>query len=166
MAFVRFQSPDDTAFTVFDTSRFRVDHGIFLLRVAPLRQRIEEKLEEQKGWDLRVMKLVEENRRLASCLDWLSTLAEDGEKVVIPDLKDEPAIDLVADRLIGDGQYERAYCPRCDTAYSPDEVTRESWEFEEGGVTVRGRRSICRQGHTIHVVTDAIDAPEIELSDD
>ena len=36
MAFVRYQSPDEPAFTVFETSRFRVDHAIFLLRLDPL----------------------------------------------------------------------------------------------------------------------------------
>ncbi len=112
------------------------------------------------------MKLVEENRRLASCLEWLQSLDEGGDEVLVPDLNHEPAIDLVADRLIGDGHFEHAYCPACETAYSPEEVAREPWSFEEEGVTVRGRRSACRQGHTIHVVTDAIDAPEIELKDD
>ncbi len=165
MAFVRFQSPDEPAFTVFDASRFRVEHGVFLLRLAPLRERIETKLEEHKGWDLRVMKLVEENRRLVSCLEWLRSLPDEGDDVATPDLKDEPAIDLVANGLIGDGHFERAFCPACEAAYAPKEVTREPWEFEQEGVTVRGRRTACRQGHTIHVVTDAIDAPEIELDD-
>ena len=40
MAFVRYQSPDESAFLVFDASRFRVDHAIFLLEAAPLRARI------------------------------------------------------------------------------------------------------------------------------
>ena len=35
LAFVRYQSPDDSAFLVFDASRFRVDHGIFLLEARP-----------------------------------------------------------------------------------------------------------------------------------
>jgi len=166
MAFVRYQSPDDSTFRVFETSRFRVDHGLFLLRVAPLRRAIEAKLEEQRAWNLPAMKLVEENRRLASCLEWLEALGDDSDVVAIPDLKHEPAIDLVADRIIGDGEYERAFCPSCEVEYAPSEITLDPWEFEEEGVTVRGRRSLCGQGHTIHILTDLIDAPEIELPDD
>ena len=162
MATVRYQSPDDTSFLVFDESRFRIDHGIFLLRVAPLRARVEEKLEEQRDWNLRAMKLVEENRRLNSCLEWLDTLGDDPDLVAVPELKHEPAIDVVADRLIGDGGFERAFCPACRSDYSPGELARDAWEFEEGGVTVRGIRSLCRQGHTIHVLTEGIDAPDLE----
>ena len=166
MAFVRYQSPDEPSFTAFDVSRFRVDHATFLLRVAPLRALIGEKLEEQAGWNLPAMKLVEENRRLASCLEWLETLGDDADVVAIPDLKHEPAIDLVADRLIGDGEYQRAYCPACQAEYRPGEVTRDAWEFEEDGVTVRGVRSVCRRGHTIHVLTEGIDAIGLEGPDD
>jgi hypothetical protein len=166
MAYVRYQSPDDPAFVVFDESRFRVDHGLFLLRIAPLRARIAEKLEEQRDWNLPAMKLVEENRRLASCLEWLETLADDSDVVAIPELKHEPAIDVVANRLIADREYGRAFCPACKVEYAPGEVTLEPWAFDEGGVTVRGRRSACRQGHTIHVIADEIDAPDLEIPDD
>jgi hypothetical protein len=166
MAYVRYQSPDDPAFVVFDESRFRVDHGLFLLRVAPLRARIAEKLEEQRDWNLPAMKLVEENRRLASCLEWLATFQDDSDSVVIPELQHEPAIDVVADRLIGDREYDRAFCPACEVEYSPGEILLEAWAFDEEGVTVKGRRSACRQGHTIHVVTDEIEAPDLELPDD
>jgi hypothetical protein len=166
MAYVRYQSPDDPSFIVFDVSRFRIDHAIFLLRVAPLRARIEGKLEEQRDWNLQAMKLVEENRRLSSCLEWLDTLSDDADLVAIPDLKHEPAIDVVADRLIGDGDYERAFCPACEAEYSPGEVSRDAWAFEEEGVTVRGSRSVCRQGHTIHVLTEEIDVLDLEGPDD
>ena len=158
MAYVRYQSPDDPAFTVFDKSRFRVDHAIFLLRPAPLRARIAELIEERRDWNLRAMKLVEEARRLESCLEWLESLGDELDAVAIPELKHEPAIDLVADRLIGDGHYERAICPACEADYPPGEVAREPWEFEEEGVTIRGFRSLCPAGHTIHVLTEEIDA--------
>jgi hypothetical protein len=166
MALIRYQSPDDSSFVVFDTSRFRIEHGVFLLRVGPLRARIAEKLEEQRDWNLRAMKLEQENRRLSDCLEWLDSLPEEGGEVVIPDLKHEPAIDVVADRSIGDGDYEKAICPACEAELTPAEVIVEPWEFEEGGVTVRGRRSTCRRGHTIHVLTDEIDAEDLELPDD
>ena len=57
------------------------------------------KLEERREWNLQAMKLVQETRRLESCLEWLGTLGDDPETVAIPELKHEPAIDLVADRL-------------------------------------------------------------------
>ena len=166
MAFIRYQSPDDPAFTVFETSRFRVDHAIFLLRIAPLRGRIRDKLEEQRDWNLQAMKLVEENRRLASCLDWLDSIQDEPDSVVIPELKHEPALDVVADGLIGEGHYERVFCPACEVEYRAEQVTREPWRFEEDGVTVRGNRSTCREGHTIHVHTEEIDAIDLEASDD
>jgi hypothetical protein len=166
MAFVRYQSPDDTAFLVFDASRFRVDHAVFLLRTAPLRASIGEKLEERRDWNLQAMKLVEENRRLESCLEWLESLGDDPDLVAIPELKHEPAIDLVADALIGEGEFERAFCTACEAEYAAELIAREPWQFEEDGVTVRGRRSICPNGHTIHVLTEGIDAPDLEAPDD
>lgn len=166
MAYVRYQSPDDPAFQVFDVSRFRVDHAVFLLPVAPLRARIVEKLEQRRDWDLRAMKLVEETRRLDSCLEWLETLSDDPDEVAIPELKHEPAIDLVADALIGDSEFERTYCIACEAEYRANQVTREPWRFEEEGVAIRGLRSTCPNGHTIHVLTEAIDAPDLESPDD
>ena len=166
MAFIRYQSPDDSTFTVFDTSRFRVDHAIFLLRLEPLRVRIREKLEEQRNWNLPAMKLVEENRRLASCLEWLDSIPHDSDSVLIPELKHEPALDVVADGLIGEGQYERVYCPACEIEYRPEQIAREPWEFEEEGVTLRGQRSTCPGSHTIHVHTEGIDALDLETPDD
>lgn len=165
MSFVRYQSPDEPAFTVFERSRFRVDHAIFLLPIAPLRKLLREKLQEQIEWNLQAMKLVEENRRLASCLEWLETIPDDPEKVIIADLKDQPAIDLVADHLIGMGGFERAFCPSCKVDYPADQVDREPWEFEEDGVTIRGCRSTCSQGHTIHVLIEEIDALDLESPD-
>jgi hypothetical protein len=165
MAFVRYQSPDDSSFLVFEVSRFRVDHAIFLLKAAPLRAKIAEKLEERRDWNLEAMKLAQESRRLESCLEWLETLGDDPDTVAIPELKHEPAIDLVADRLIGDGEFEKAFCTACETEYTADQVDREHWQFEEEGVTVRGRRSICPNGHTIHVLTEGIDAPDLETTD-
>ena len=166
MAFVRYQSPDDPAFLVFDASRFRVDHAVFLLHVAPIRSRLAEKLDEQRGWNLAAMKLVEENRRLAACLEWLESLADDPDLVAIPDLKHEPALDLVADRVIRDGDYERAYCPACEAEFHARDTVRETWEFEEEGIIVRGSRTLCAGGHTVHVLTEGIDAPGLESSDD
>jgi hypothetical protein len=166
MAFVRYQSPDDTAFLVFDASRFRVDHAIFLLKAAPLRDRIAEKLEERRDWNLQAMKLVEETRRLESCLEWLGTLGDDPDTIAIPELKHEPAIDLVADAMIGDGEFERAFCTACEAEYAAELIGRASWQFEEEGVTIKGRRSICPNGHTIHVLTEGIDAPDLESPDD
>ena len=166
MAFIRYQSPDDSAFTVFDTTRFRVDHAIFLLRLDPLRERIKETLEEHSHWNLQAMKLVEENRRLVACLDWLDSIPHDSDSVIIPELKHEPALDVVADGLIGEGHYERVFCPACEIEYHAEQITREPWEFEEDGVTVRGLRSICQRGHTIHVRTDVIDALDLESPDD
>ena len=162
MAFIRYQSPDDTAFLVFDASRFRVDHAIFLLKVAPLRARIVEKLGERRDWDLRAMKLVEETRRLDSCLERLETLSDDPDAVAIPELKHEPAIDLVADALIADGEFERTFCTACEAEYAAELIRREPWQFEEEGVAVHGRRSTCPNGHTIHVLTEGIDAPDLE----
>ncbi len=166
MAFVRYQSPDDSAFLVFDASRFRVDHAIFLLQAAPLRAAISQKLAERRDWNLEAMKLAQETRRLESCLEWLESLGDDPDKVAIPDLKHEPAIDLVADALIGEGRFERAFCTACEADYPADHVSRDPWRFEEDGVTVRGLRSLCPNGHTIHVLTEGIDAPDLESSDD
>jgi hypothetical protein len=163
MAFVRYQSPDESTFTVFDISRFQVEHGLFLLRLVPLRNAIEAMLEKQRDWNLPAMKLVEENRRLASCLEWLQSLDDDSDVVVLPDLKHEPAIDLVADRLIVDHDYFKMFCPACEIEYRPEQVTLEPWAFEEDGVIVRGRRSTCPNGHTIHVMTDEIDAIDLEV---
>jgi hypothetical protein len=166
MAFVRYQSPDDTAFLVFDASRFRVDHALYLLRAAPLRARIAGLIEERRDWNLPAMKLVEEVRRLESCLEWLESLGDELGAVAIPELKHEPAIDLVADRLIGEGEYEKAFCTACEVEYPAEQVAREPWRFEEEGVTVRGLRSLCPAGHTIHVLTEGIDAPDLESPDD
>src|SRR4051812_25393889 len=99
MPLIRHQSPDDPAFVVFDKARFRVEHGVFYLRPDSIRARIAEILEEHQGWDLRVMKLVQENQRLRDCDEWLSSLPAGDEGVVVPELKHEPAIDRVADRL-------------------------------------------------------------------
>lgn len=165
MALVRYQSPDDSAFLVFDVSRFRVEHGVFLLQVDALRRSIAAKVEERAGWNLAAMKLLEEHRRLVSCLEWLDTVGDDLEIVEVPELKHEPAIDLVANGLIAEGQFGRAYCPGCQMDYRPDEVIKEPWRFEEDGVGVRGRRSVCPAGHTIHTLTDEIDAPDLESDD-
>jgi hypothetical protein len=165
MALVRYQSPDDTSFLVFDQLRFRVDHGLFLLQVEPLKASLAAKLEEQRGWNLDAMKLVQENRRVSACLEWLETIADDPDLVLIPDLKDEPAIDLVANRLIADRQYDRVFCPACEAEYRAEVIGLETWSFEEDGVVVRGRRSVCAQKHTIHIMTDEIDVGEIELSE-
>jgi hypothetical protein len=164
MAFVRYQSPDDSPFLVFDQVRFRVEHGLFLLKLTPLKASLAAKLAEQSGWNLVAMKLVQENRRLSACLEWLETIADEPELVVIPDLKDEPAIDLVANQLIGSREYERVFCPACEAEYRAEEIEIEPWAFEEEGVTVRGHRSLCGKGHTIHIQTDEIDAGDLELS--
>ena len=166
MAFIRYQSPDDPAFTVFDVSRFRVDHAVFLLRLEPLRERIGAKLEEQRHWNLQAMKLLEENRRLAACLEWLESLKGDPDAVFIPEMKHEPALDVVADGLIGEGHYERVFCPACEWNIGAADIIGEPWEFEEEGVTTRGIRSICRQGHTIHILIEGIDAIDLESPDD
>jgi hypothetical protein len=166
MPLVRYQSPDDPAFTVSGQSRFRVNHGVFYLRKAPLRDRISEILADQEGWNLAAMKLVQENRRLRACLEWLDSLPAEGEEVVVPELIHEPAIDLVADRLIGDAAYERAECPACAATYAQAEVQVEAWAYIDDGVTVRGRRSNCPRDHTIHALTDVIEDPEIGLMDD
>ncbi len=165
MALIRYQSPDDSSFLVFDQSRFRVEHGLFLLKLAPLKASLAAKLAEQSGWNLVAMKLVQENRRISACLEFLDKIADEPDLVVIPDLKDEPAIDLVANHLIGDREFDRVFCPACEAEYLADDVLLELWAFAEEGVTVRGRRSVCGQGHTIHVQTDSIDAPEIEFDD-
>jgi hypothetical protein len=165
MAFVRYQSPDDTAFLVFDASRFRVDHALFLLKVGPLRVAIASKIDERRDWNLSAMKLVEETRRLESCLEWLETLGDDPDTVAIPELKHEPAIDLVADALIAEADYEKAFCTACEAEYAAELIRREPWRFEEDGVTVHGRRSTCPNGHTIHVLTEGIDAPDLEAED-
>jgi hypothetical protein len=162
MAFVRYQSPDDSSFLVFDASRFRVDHAIFLLRVDPLRALIVEKLEERRDWNLEAMKLVQETRRLESCLEWLDTLGDDPDLVATPELKHEPALDLVADALIGEGEFERAFCSGCEAEYMAEQIHRSPWQFEEDGVTIRGRRSLCPSGHILHVLTDEIDVPDLE----
>jgi hypothetical protein len=165
MAFIRYQSPDDSSFLVFDLVRFRVEHGLFLLKLAPLKASLAAKLAEQSTWNLVAMKLVQENRRVAACLEWLETIADDPDTVVIPDLKDEPAIDLVANQLIGERAYDRVFCPGCEAEYRAEAIGVEPWAFEDEGMTVHGRRSVCGQGHTIHVQTDEIDAPEIEFED-
>ncbi len=64
MAYVRYQSPDDTSFLVFDQSRFRLDHGQFLLELDPLIASLLSRLEEQREWNLEAMKLVQEHRRI------------------------------------------------------------------------------------------------------
>jgi hypothetical protein len=166
MPLVRYQSPDDNSFTVFDRTRFRVEHALFLLRLGPLFESLRAKLDEQRDWNLQAMKLVEETRRLESCLEWLGTLGDDPETVAIPELKHEPAIDLVADAMIGDGEFERAFCTACEAEYAAELIGRASWQFEEEGVTIKGRRSICPNGHTIHVLTEGIDAPDLESPDD
>jgi hypothetical protein len=166
MALVRYQSPDDSSFLVFDTLRFRVDHAVFLLRADLLQNSIREMIEERRDWNLQAMKLVQENQRLESCLEWLETLGDDLEMVAIPELKHEPAIDLVADHLIGESEFARAYCAVCEAEYTAQQVSREPWKFEEDGVTVRGLRTLCPSGHTIHVLTEGIDAPDLESSDD
>jgi len=166
MPLIRYLSPDDPAFLDFDKARFRVEHGVFYLRPGSIRARIAEILEEHRGWNLQALKLVQENRRLQACSEWLESLPVVDEGVVVPELKHEPAIDLVADRLIGDGDYERVECPICLASYEPDEVGLEDWEFEEEGTTIHGRRTVCRQGHTIHALRDSIDAPGIELEGD
>jgi hypothetical protein len=165
MAFVRYQSPDDSSFLVFDQSRFRVDHGLFLLEVEALKASLVAKLDEQRDWNLEAMKLAQENRRISDCLEWLESLADDPELVAIPGLKDEPALDLVANRLIADRKYARVYCPPCEAEYRAEQIQIEPWSFEEDDVTVRGRRSLCLNRHTIHVMTDEVDVGEIELVD-
>ncbi len=166
MAYVRYQSPDDPAFVVFDASRFRVDHAVFLLRLGPLKGRVAALLDERRDWNLSAMKLVEENRRLIACLDWLESLGDDPDLVAVPDFVHEPALDLVADALIAGGAFSRAYCPACEADYAAERIGREPWAFEEDGTTVRGRRSTCPAGHTIHALTEAIDAPDLEGPDD
>ena len=166
MALVQYQSPDDPAFMVFDETRFRVEHGIFHLRAWPLRGLLAEILDSHAGWDLDRMKLVAENRRVRDCLEWLDSLPAGSDDILIPELIHEPAIDLVADALIGRKQYDRVICPACLVAYSPERVALDLWEFAEEDVTVRGRRTSCPQGHTIHVLTEAIDAPDLESPDD
>ncbi len=162
MAIVRYRSPDAPAFVVFEKARFRVEHGAFALRPAPLRRRVAAVLEDRRGWNLAAMKLVEEDRRLRACLEWLEAIPDRGDEVVVPDLVHEPALDVVADALIGDGEYERVECPSCEASYAPDEVSREAWTFEEDGVTVHGRRSTCPRGHTIHALIDLVDALDPE----
>lgn len=154
MPLIRYQSPDDSSFLVFDVLRFRVDHGLFLLKIKPLKQSLADRLEEQRDWNLEAMKLFQENRRVAACLEWLESLGDDSEQVVIPDLKDEPAIDIVANRLIGEREYDRVFCTACEVEYQAGQIRLEPWAFEEDGVTVRGQRSLCRQEHIIHVQTD------------
>jgi len=166
MSTVRYRSPDDPAFVVFDKARFRVEPATFHLRLGPLRRGLAAAIAERGGWNLAAMKLVEEDRRLRSCLEWLEGLPEDGEGPVVPELVHEPALDLVADALIGDGEYERAECPACGATYAPAEVGRGPWAFEDAGITVRGRRSTCPRGHTIHALTDLIDDPGMESRDD
>ncbi len=165
MVLVRYQSPDDSSFLVFDRLRFRVDHGQFLLQIAPLKASLAAKLDEQRGWNLVAMKLVQENQRISACLEWLEMLGDDPDLVAIPALKDEPALDLVANRLIGDRAFDRVYCPACESEYRVEGISNEPWAFEEEGVTVRGRRSLCGQGHTIHVLTEEVDVPDIEFAD-
>jgi hypothetical protein len=163
MALVRYQSPDDSSFMVFDQLRFRVEHGLFLLKAEAVKASLAAKLAEQSRWNLEAMKLVQENRRVAACLEWLETLADDPDLVAIPALKDEPAIDLVANRLIADRQYDRVFCPACEAESRPEAICLEPWSFEEDGVTVRGQRSVCGGGHTLHVQTDEIDAGDLEV---
>ena len=89
-------------------------------------------------------------------------MGDDPDRVAIPELKHEPAIDLVADALIGEGEYEKAFCTACEAEFTAEQVAQELWRFEEDGVAIRGRRSICPGGHTIHVLTDEIDVPDLE----
>jgi len=114
------------------------------------------------------MKLLAEDRRLRACLEWLEELPEDvnGPSLIAPDLVHEPAIDVVADALIGNGDYDLAECPACEAPYKPAEIAREPWAFEEDGVTVRGRRSTCPRGHILHALTDQIDDPGMEFTDE
>jgi hypothetical protein len=166
MSLVRYQSPDDPAFVVFDRPRFRVEHGVFYLRSASIRAGIAVILEQHRGWDLRIMRLVEENRRLQACSEWLESLPAGDREVVVPELKHEPAIDLVADGLIGDRDYDRVDCPICLASYAPEEIVLEAWEYEEDGTSVHGRKTLCGRGHTIHALRDSIDAPGIEMESD
>jgi len=163
MTTVRYRSPDDPAFVVFDKARFRIEHATFHLRFDPIRRALAAAIAEREGWNLAAMKLVEEDRRLRSCLEWLNKLPAAAEGPVSPDLVHEPAIDVVADTLIGAGEYDRAECPACDVAYAAAEIAREPWAFDEKGVSVRGRRSTCPRGHTLHALTDLIDDPGIEV---
>ena len=55
---------------------------------------------------------------MKSCLEWLETLGDDPDLVAIPELKHEPAVDLVADRLIADVAFAKAYCPACEAEVS------------------------------------------------
>ena len=167
MPAIQYRSPDDPAFVVFDRARFRVEHAAFHLRPGALRRALADAIAERAGWNLAAMKLVEEDRRLRACLEWLEKLpGDDGDLIIAPDLVHEPALDVVADGLIGSGEYDRTECPACQALYAPADVTREPWAFEEGGITVRGRRSTCPGGHTLHVMTDLIDTPELEIEDD
>ena len=165
MAFVRYQSPDDTSFLVFDSHRFRVEHGLFLLQLPPLKEAIRARLDEQRDWNLRAMKLVQENQRLSSCLEWLETLQVGTEEVVLPDLKHEPAIDVVANRLIADHHYLKMFCPACEVEHTPDRIAVEAWSFEEDGTTVRGRRSVCPNAYTVHILTEEIETLDLENPD-
>ncbi len=162
MSVIPYRSPDDPAFVVFDRARFRVDHAIFFLRPAPLRREIEAILGARAGWNLEAAGLLAEDKRLRACLEWLETVAEAGDDVVAPRLEHEAAIDVVAGPLIAEGEFERAACPACDSLYVPDRIAREPWEAAEDGVTVRGHRSVCPQGHVIHASTDLVDVPDLE----
>ena len=166
MPVVRYQSPDDPAFVVFDKARFRVEHGLFYLRVESVRQKLAEVLEVHAGWHLEFMKLVEENRRVQACVEWLDALPGDTEQVHIPELVHEPAIDLVANALIAHQEYDRVDCPACLASYATNAVSLDPWEFEDQGVILRGRRTVCPKGHTIHVVTDLIEDLEVETEGD
>ena len=165
MALVRYQSPDDSSFLVFDRSRFRLDHGLFLLTSNTLRDQLLASLATQSGWNLEWMKLVHENKRIAACVEWLETLPADDDAVATPGLSHEPAIDLVANRLIADRSYVRVICPACSQDFPPSEITVEPWAFEEDGTTIRGRRSLCPGGHTLHVTTDEVEVPDLEVED-
>ena len=166
MPLIRYQSPDDPAFVVFDQSRFRVDHGVFLLHPCSIRARIGEILEEHRGWDLRILKLVAENQRLAACAEWLDAIEANDDRVILPELHYEPAIDLVADRLIGDGDFASVECPVCQASFTPEGVRRESWEFEEEGTAVLGRNTLCGRGHIVHAFRESVFVSGIELEGD
>ena len=166
MPVVPYRSPDEAAFVVFDKARFRVEHGIFYLRVGPLCRELAAVLEAHAGWNLEFMKLVEHDRRVRACLEWLESLPDDTGQVHPPDFVHEPALDVVANALIGRREYDRVDCPACVASYPADQIRLDPWEFEEEGVTLRGRASTCPGGHTVHVLTDVIDDLEIEVEGD
>ena len=91
MPVVRYRSPDDPAFVVFDKARFRVEPAE-LRPSGPSRSaealesppRLAGRLESRP-----VLKLVEEDRRIRACLEWLGTLGGDDDDLVTPELVHE-----------------------------------------------------------------------------